>query len=389
MAFGDGIIDSFYKGFQVGQLQKQNRLADEERLRKNKMRELFEAGYVPGTPGTPGVVGYGGEEYEPVEPVQAQAPSYNPQNAIAALYKGGFGPEAFEMESKVQQNELARLLATRPKLGEPKAGLLDGKETYFRADDRGGVYDLSGKAITGNLQPRPQQPLVENYGAPVSGVDEKGNPVFFQPGKRGGAPSVVPGVRPPKIPEAEKDRAAALRRLQSSRTKAEVVSNKIDEALSGVGFFTTGLPGKVLGMVPGTPAYDLDKAVDTVKANIGFQELQAMRESSPTGGALGSVAVKELDFLQSAIASLDTGQDRATLANNLQAVRTHFQNWKNAVEQAYMEQYGRLPPEAQSPSGAIGSPKQKLGDIVDGPDGKKYRIIRLNKDGDHEIAPVQ
>jgi hypothetical protein len=35
-----------------------------------------------------------------------------------------------------------------------------------------------------------------NYGQPVAGVDEKGNPVFFQPAKAGGTPAIVPGVRP-------------------------------------------------------------------------------------------------------------------------------------------------------------------------------------------------
>ena len=42
------------------------------------------------------------------------------------------------------------------------------------------------------------------YGAPVAGVDASGNPVFFQPSKGGGAPAIVPGVRPkpdqPKSP---------------------------------------------------------------------------------------------------------------------------------------------------------------------------------------------
>lgn len=35
-----------------------------------------------------------------------------------------------------------------------------------------------------------------SYGAPVAGVDAKGNPVFFQPNKTGGAPVIIPGVRP-------------------------------------------------------------------------------------------------------------------------------------------------------------------------------------------------
>lgn len=35
------------------------------------------------------------------------------------------------------------------------------------------------------------------YGAPVAGVDARGNPIFFQPDPRGGNPSVIPGVSPP------------------------------------------------------------------------------------------------------------------------------------------------------------------------------------------------
>ena len=37
-----------------------------------------------------------------------------------------------------------------------------------------------------------------SYGAPVAGVDASGNPVFFQPDKKGGTPAIIPGVSPPK-----------------------------------------------------------------------------------------------------------------------------------------------------------------------------------------------
>lgn len=36
-----------------------------------------------------------------------------------------------------------------------------------------------------------------SYGAPVAGVDANNNPVYFQPDKGGGAPAIVPGVKPP------------------------------------------------------------------------------------------------------------------------------------------------------------------------------------------------
>jgi hypothetical protein len=70
-----------------------------------------------------------------------------------------------------------------------------------------------------------------------------------------------------------------------------------------------------------------------VQANIGFQELAAMRAASPTGGALGQVAVRELEFLQASLGSLDSAQSPDELKKNLKQVKVHFNNWKKVMEQ--------------------------------------------------------
>ena len=70
----------------------------------------------------------------------------------------------------------------------------------------------------------------------------------------------------------------------------------------------------------------------TKQANLGFAELQAMRQASPTGGALGQVAVQELDMLQSTLASLNQSQSPEQLRSSLNEVKQHYQNWKSAVE---------------------------------------------------------
>jgi hypothetical protein len=50
-----------------------------------------------------------------------------------------------------------------------------------------------------------------NYGTPVAGVDDQGNPVFFQPSRGGGAPSIVQGVRPrPEAMGAAESNAATF-----------------------------------------------------------------------------------------------------------------------------------------------------------------------------------
>jgi hypothetical protein len=134
-------------------------------------------------------------------------------------------------------------------------------------------------------------------------------------------------------------------RVDAARAKAKIVTDKVDEALKQTGWSSTGIVGSMMSKIPATKAFDLERTVDTLKANLGFSELQAMREASPTGGALGQVAIQELAMLQSTIASLDKGQSESQLRKNLEAVAKHFGNWKNAVEQSS----GAQPAESQQP----------------------------------------
>lgn len=125
-------------------------------------------------------------------------------------------------------------------------------------------------------------------------------------------------------------------KIQGRVQNAETVLNKVAQATSKIsgalgGFGRTGFVGGLASKVPGTNAYDLRRTLDTIKANLGFEELQAMRDASPTGGALGQVAVQELTMLQATIAALDTGLDATTLRNNLNEVREHYTNWLNTV----------------------------------------------------------
>lgn len=183
------------------------------------------------------------------------------------------------------------------------------------------------------------------------------------------------------IPGGPKDTAPKeAARAKGAVQKADTVIRKVDEALGLVGPTTTGLIGDLrstmLGRITGSGAFDLEKTIDTIKANLGFSELQAMREASPTGGALGQVAVQELNMLQSTIASLDKGQDDEIVRRNLEQVKQHFQNWKAAVEQAQAE--GGSQPTAQPAPTApamnkMPPAKQHKGRIIEDDQGKRYK----------------
>jgi hypothetical protein len=170
------------------------------------------------------------------------------------------------------------------------------------------------------------------------GAGATGQPTGVQPTMGGGV------VRPEGLPKSktemkeEGDAKKEKLRIDNSMNKADIVIGNIDKAFDQISPFTTGLIGDIrstmLGRVTGSGAYDLEKTLDTVKANIGFKELEDMRAASPTGGALGQVAVQELLYLQAALSSLDKGQSQGQLRENLMKVRTHFNNWKKTVQQS-------------------------------------------------------
>lgn len=131
--------------------------------------------------------------------------------------------------------------------------------------------------------------------------------------------------------------AANLERLDA---QTDNVINTIDKAMGQAGWWETGLAGATLGNLPGSGAYDLRKTVTTIKANLGFSELQAMRDASPTGGALGQVAVQELEALQSTLANLDPNQSEEQLRENLALVKQLLERQKMYRRMAMEAKYG-------------------------------------------------
>lgn len=132
-----------------------------------------------------------------------------------------------------------------------------------------------------------------------------------------------------EMAQREKAEAKETKQINLSN-QAKTVLGKVDEAINKVGGFTAGFGG-LLANVPGTKARNLQADIDTIKANLGFQQLQAMRDASPTGGALGQVTERELGFLQSTVASLDQLQSPDELRRALNQIKIHYNNWLDTV----------------------------------------------------------
>ena len=117
---------------------------------------------------------------------------------------------------------------------------------------------------------------------------------------------------------------------QVERAK-RTVSN-VDNIISKVNGWTTGW-GSWLANIPSTDSANFAAELNTLKSNIAFGELTAMREASKTGGALGQVSDREGKLLESALGALDSKQSPANFRKNLEQIKASILAWQEAIGQ--------------------------------------------------------
>lgn len=242
-----------------------------------------------------------------------------------------------------------------------KSSQLDRMATEAKAlQAQQALYDYMQKQTDERSKRRKSELDIMKSEQELAGAMQPGGKAYVETLAKGRAAAElakVPGT--PEYAAAQKAVAEETGRQRAAETgaaakeaRAATVLGAVSDAEKQLGFFSTGLPGQMLRNVGGTSAMDLDKTVNTIKANLGFEELQKMREASKTGGALGQVAVKELEFLQSAVSALDTAQSTDQLKKNLDKVKQHYSNWQKITSRMPQEQL-------QQPSAGFDSAKEK------------------------------
>ena len=105
-----------------------------------------------------------------------------------------------------------------------------------------------------------------------------------------------------------------------------------------------------------TAKVNAEEAKKAIVSNIGFDRLQQMRNSSPTGGALGNVSDRELETLQSVLGSISLDQSPDQLKKNLSRLQTIYTSiMKKAEAYPEAEKYG-FSPNKQESAGDKGAP---------------------------------
>jgi hypothetical protein len=155
-----------------------------------------------------------------------------------------------------------------------------------------------------------------------------------------GTLEAIPGSKP-----AMEQQAAEEKRTQSISSimdKKATIDDAVEQLLGnrekGIpGLVTdqnTGRTGRIWAATGDPEMVELQGALDVLTSNLAFDELAKMKQLSPTGGALGSVAVEELRQLQRTIAALDYRMGAKKLRSNILKIQKHYNKWAEAVTEA-------------------------------------------------------
>lgn len=193
------------------------------------------------------------------------------------------------------------------------------------------VYKDTGEPVTGKtLGPKKvSESFITDKGItlqpPTTGHEYKRNAEGKIITDDNNVPTSFPVVGTEEATKAAKIEEAKFAKTMGTQAASTAVRDAARSAIKVIDEAPTLLPAAgfagSLGLKAGsTPSVNLRAQLDTIKANVGFEQLQQMRSSSPTGAALGPVSDFENRLLSSTIASLDQGQDAATLKQALKRV---------------------------------------------------------------------
>lgn len=263
--------------------------------------------------------------------------------------------------AQLQHTDVMNQAATDRNVGSDAANVIGmpgmSKEDQARELTQSALRNPNSKATPGILKVIEGLQKVDATKPPVRHVvggnlvDDSGQVLFKAPEKtekpekvdkewvmRGGKPVQIPkgtaaeGDTPYDATAVRQTNAAAVPSPYSLEREQRVLQS-VDELTKKVGNSTVGL-GSLLGNIPATDARNFKSELDTLKANIAFNELAQMRASSKTGGALGQVSDREGTLLQSTLGALDTGQSPENFKQQLLKIRGSIERWQKAKHAA-------------------------------------------------------
>jgi len=240
-----------------------------------------------------------------------------------------------------------------------KALGLPGGVTYQKDVNTGKITAVGGGGVTVNLPPQ-----IGSIPPDYRMVYEGNKPVAMEviPGSK--TEQQLLAAEQAKVSAAETTmRAADVVSEDITSLRSLIKNQKFADPVTGVGGAIVGEKGGVLAA--GSARRTAEERVKTIKANIGFDRLQQMRNESPTGGALGNVSNFEVELLQSVLGSINLDQrPDALLAQLTRLEKIYKEITRKAAAYPNAAKYGfggsaaapAAPAPTAPPAGSGGTP---------------------------------
>lgn len=109
--------------------------------------------------------------------------------------------------------------------------------------------------------------------------------------------------------------------------------DKLDTQVNKDSLFTpiSGILGAMSQFIPGSERERGEDILRGIEANLAFENLQAMRDASPTGGALGQVSNIELELLKGKFGAINLNQKPEYVAKQLEDLKKTYDEVINGV----------------------------------------------------------
>lgn len=204
------------------------------------------------------------------------------------------------------------------------------------------------------------------------------------------------GVGIKEIPTAasQEEKISQAEALNELTSKTRDVKNIISESKSLISPYTTGY-GSFLSVLPLTDAKTLQNNINTIKSNLAFAQLTALKEASKTGASgLGAVTRNEFEALQSTISQLDPQSknfasdldriDRAytRLLNQLEGKTERAERRAGVTPSAKPEVPGLSPSDVAPKPSPMSGANPQLQPTEEQPKGKPLTQDIINKAND-------
>ena len=215
---------------------------------------------------------------------------------LIEMARGGYGAQALQMATTPPKATGRPMTAEQLRAMFPGAEIEDG---LYNMKPDGTVSKVGGGGVS----------VTNNMGGTGDANrylpgDDFNLPKGYMFDTQTGTAVPIPGGNVAQDQGEAADKAG--QRISSARNASNTVFNAGTRAAQHYAALNFGAAGvNVVGMIPGTDSKELLNQVETLKANAAVENINAMRQQSPGGGAVGNASDADIQLLKVKSGALD------------------------------------------------------------------------------------